>query len=88
MNLYVVEALRWDDRENHSYIVGVYSDKRKAAEAALAEEFWRGGKYTCEIQEHELDQKDSDAVQNLWSGFVAAHEEINKMIDEKVSDHD
>ena len=27
---YITEALRWGDRENHSYVVGVYSTKELA----------------------------------------------------------
>lgn len=51
MKLHVVEALRWGDRENHSYVVGVYTSKELAEEAAQIEQVWRGGKYTCVINE-------------------------------------
>lgn len=50
--MYVVEALRWGDRENHSYVVGVYDNIHDAAEASVVEEMWRGGKYTCVINDH------------------------------------
>jgi len=55
MNMYIVEALRWGDRELHSYIVGVYSKIEYAEEAAEAEADWRGGKYECVVTECELD---------------------------------
>ena len=46
---YVVEALRWGDRENHSYVVGVYDTMKLALVAKATEEAWRGGKYHCDI---------------------------------------
>ena len=49
---YVVEALRWGDRENHSYIVGVYDNLHDACEACVVEEMWRGGKYECVINDY------------------------------------
>lgn len=53
--IYTVRACRWGDRETHSYIVGVYSKKQKAINAAKIEEDWRGGKYECEIIEWTVD---------------------------------
>lgn len=53
--LYVVEALRWNDREKHSYVVGVFSTKERAELASDTEYTVRAGKYTCAITEHELD---------------------------------
>lgn len=49
--LYTVRACRWGDSETHSYIVGVYTKKHKAQEAAKTEAEYRGGKYECEILE-------------------------------------
>lgn len=54
MKVYVVEALRYGDREKHSLVVGVYDNARAAARDAVAYEYWRGGKYICEIAEIEL----------------------------------
>ena len=51
-NTYVVEALRWGDRNNHSYVVGVYNNINDAVEACVVEEMWRGGKYDCVINDH------------------------------------
>lgn len=54
--LFVVEALRFGDRENHSYVVGVYTSAEKANNAAAIEENWRGvGKYECSIHCMVLD---------------------------------
>ena len=56
MKLYIVEALRWGDDENHSYTVGVYEKKQNAIYAGEIEESWRGGKYKYRITEHELNE--------------------------------
>ena len=48
---FVVEALRWGDREQHSYVVGVYDNLQDACEASVVEELWRGGKYQCVIND-------------------------------------
>ena len=53
--VYVVEALRFGDRERHSYVVGVYSNKEYAEAAVESETDWRGGKYECVITEVELN---------------------------------
>jgi len=55
-NLYVVEALRWGDREKHSYIVGVFSNMELALAAAEYEAGYRGGKYECVVVECNLDK--------------------------------
>jgi len=50
-DVFVVEALRWGDRENHSYVVGVFDKLHDACEACVVEEMWRGGKYECFIND-------------------------------------
>ncbi len=52
--VYTVHAHRWGNRDNHSYIVGVYPDKEQAIKAAEDEEQHRGGKYSCEVIEWTL----------------------------------
>ena len=53
---YVVTAYRQGDRENHSYVLGVYTTKTKAVKAAEAEEAHRSGnKYICEVLEVLVD---------------------------------
>lgn len=49
MKVFVVEALRWGDRENHSYVVGVFDNEEMANRVASAETAWRGGKYECVV---------------------------------------
>jgi hypothetical protein len=55
--VYTVRAIRWGDRENHSYICGVYFKKAQALKAADFEEDYRGGKYSCEVEEHRVRTK-------------------------------
>jgi len=56
MKLFIVEALRHGDRENHSYIVGAYSNEEAANLAAKIEEAWRGGKYKCVVNNYATNQ--------------------------------
>lgn len=51
MIVWVVEMLRWGNREKHSYIEGVYNERMWAEQAAHEEEVSRGGKYVAEIHE-------------------------------------
>jgi hypothetical protein len=55
--LYIIEALRYGNREGHSYIFGVYPSYKKAVQAALEHNVDRAGKYTTEI--HRFDFKHS-----------------------------
>jgi len=52
---YTVLANRWGDPEKHTYVVGVFDDVVRAYRAAIAEEYWRGGKYECVVHESELN---------------------------------
>ena len=47
--LYIVHMLRYGNRENHSYVLGVFDNKNKAKSAGAAEEAYRGGKYEPDI---------------------------------------
>lgn len=47
--IYVVHAMWWGDRENHSYIVTATLNKFDALSAAETEEVERAGKYGCEV---------------------------------------
>jgi len=53
--LYIVTMYRWGNRENHSYFLGVFTDKEKAIEAGESHSEFRGGKYAPEILEVDLD---------------------------------
>lgn len=67
MTLYVVEALRYGDRERHSYVVGVYDTLDAAKNAAEAETVDRGGKYTCEVTAHPLNGGGANAKPLVYS---------------------
>ena len=55
--IYVVQAYRWGNRENHSYVVGVYDTKEQAIIAADKEEESRGIKYNCAIISTSLNER-------------------------------
>ena len=55
MIVYPVTAYRNADREEHSYLVGVYSTAELAKVVSEKEEEDRCGKYCCEIIEIEID---------------------------------
>ena len=54
--IYTVHACRWGDTETHSYIVGVYTKKQAAVNAAITEEEYRGGKYMCAVLEWMMNE--------------------------------
>jgi hypothetical protein len=56
MNVYLVTAYRFGNRERHSYPVSVRSSLPDALDDAEFEEEWRGGKYVCEVMEWEIDR--------------------------------
>ena len=49
MQIFVVTAYRWGDKEGHSYVVGVFDTEELAIAQAKLEKEWRGGKYECEV---------------------------------------
>lgn len=53
--IYVVTAYRWGDIEQHGYVIGVYSSHENAINASKIEYINLGGKYECQITEHELN---------------------------------
>lgn len=63
---YIVEALRWGDREDHSYVLGLYSDLERAKRAAEEHTEYRGGKYQCLVHQCGMDQQ----VDQDWSASV------------------
>jgi hypothetical protein len=56
MQVFVVEMLRWGERELHSYVAGIYSTLEEAEAAAQEAEEDRGGKYVAEIAAFTVDQ--------------------------------
>lgn len=56
MQVFVVEMLRWGERELHSYVAGIYYTIEDALAAALDAEEDRGGKYEAEIASFTVGQ--------------------------------
>ena len=56
MKVYVVTMYRWGNKEDHSYIIGVFSDWDKAFKYGVLEEQWRGGKYDFDIESKEINE--------------------------------
>jgi len=79
MNIYIVHAYRWGDKERHSYHVGVYTLKSLAIKAAADEEEWRGGKYKCEIIECVPDSKNKDKSPGNPYVIIKALPKINRL---------
>jgi hypothetical protein len=66
MMVYIVEALRWGDRERHSYVLGVWDNFEEAVAAAEEHTEHRGGKYQCLVQQCRLgSHMDTDPCATL-----------------------
>lgn len=55
MKVYTVHAKRYGNDDDHSYIIGVWSDYGAAIQQAEAHAAHRAGKYSCEIRLFSLD---------------------------------
>ena len=58
--LYVVEMLRYGDREKHSYVIGVFAQRWQARQCGEIEKSWRGGKYEYEVKSIVLNDWDDE----------------------------
>lgn len=56
MQIFIVTAYRWGNKECHSYVLGAFDNKETAIEQAIKEKEWRGGKYDCEVICMELNE--------------------------------
>ncbi len=66
MNVYVATMYRYGEKENHNYIIGVYTTRNIAIHNGNAEILWRGFKYYPEVVEVELDKpNDIDNFPNV-----------------------
>ena len=63
--LFVATAYRLSSRENHSYVIGVFSTLEKAKIAARALSLETGYKYGYGIDECPLDEEVEDADENI-----------------------
>jgi hypothetical protein len=62
MKVYVVTMYRWGNHEEHSYVLGVWTNKIVAENYGITEESWRGGKYESEVTEWDLDANECDNI--------------------------
>lgn len=60
----VVTMYKHGDHNEHSYVLGVWSDEDKARSAGLIEEVWRGKKYQHEITTWFVDANEYDNLNN------------------------
>lgn len=58
--IYIVTAFRYGKRDNHSYISGVFSKKQQAIKDASEEADYRGGKYSCQVEQVILNEAGRD----------------------------
>lgn len=56
--VFAVMAHRWGDEEGHTYLVGVFTEKKHAENCGKAEKVYRGGKYDCIVHEIPLIEDD------------------------------
>ena len=60
--VYVVTMYRWGNHEDHSYVLGVWTNKIVAENYGITEEAYRGGKYDAEVTECDLDGNECDNI--------------------------
>lgn len=63
---YVVTAYRFANKEQHSYVVGIYDTYDLGKDAGLAETQHRSGKYICEIIGCEINQSAKKPLYKEW----------------------
>lgn len=94
MIIFVVEMLRNDDRENHSYLDGVYDDELLALKNAWEHMKARGGKYGAEITGYTLNDNERVYFRKLshWDAFAASckdtAEKLKVMLEEHQPEHE
>jgi len=54
--IYYVQAYRGGKIDNHSYVVGIFTDGHTAQAVAKKEEEFRGGKYECVVYIADLNE--------------------------------
>mgnify|MGYP000960774940 CR=1 FL=1 len=62
MKVYVVTMYRWGNQEEHSYVLGVWSNEELALLHGKNEESWRGGKYEPKVTSWEVDANEYDNI--------------------------
>jgi hypothetical protein len=54
--IYIVTMYRWGNKENHSYVIGAFTDSKEAVKAGISHSQYRDGKYDPEIIEVDLNR--------------------------------
>ena len=85
---FVVEMLRHGDREQHSYIDGIYDDELLALKEAWSHMEFRDGKYMAEVSGYQVNGSKVYSIKlDNWDTFAASHShtatKIREMIDKE-----
>lgn len=62
MKVYVVTMYRWGNQEEHSYVLGVWSNEELALLHGKNEESWLVGKYEPKVTSWEVDANEYDNI--------------------------
>lgn len=69
---FTVEMLRWGDRENHSYVIGVFDNEFDALKEAWLHMRYRAGKYDAHVTGWEIN----DGVQTYNRDLKSDHWQV------------
>ena len=85
---FVVELLRYNDREAHSYVIGIYDNELAALHDAWEHMNFRAGKYGAEVTGYKINGGDRVYVRTLdcWDAFAASCQEMAKEIKKMIDD--
>lgn len=82
--------VRWNDREGHTYVIGVYDDEVTALTEAWEHMKYRGGKYGAEVCGWELSTKEKMGTKvytrklDCWDAFAESCTELAHEIKERL----
>ncbi len=82
---FVVEMLRYNNREAHSYVIGIYDDETRALADAWDHMKFRDGKYGAVITGYTLNENGKQVYQrelDSWDAFAACSKELADKIRE------
>lgn len=86
--IFVVEMLRNNTREEHSYVAGVYEDEVEALTEAWSHMRFRAYKYSAQVDGHELNGGGTIYRRNLdcddWDGFASSCKDLAAKVKEKL----
>lgn len=85
---FVVEMLRYNNREGHSYTIGIYDDELTALTDAWEHMKFRDGKYGAEITGYKLNSRDKVYHRELdcWDAFAASCSDLAKEIKKRLDE--